>query len=749
MAVKATATITLSAVMDVESVWWYYKLQSSTLAPPPAPTTNPPPSDWTDTEPGYEDGSTNTLYFVELTVYSDGTFQYTPVSVDSSYEAAKAAWNKAHAAQESADAAQDAVEDLEERVTVAETAITQTQEEVALKATKAEVEQAQETADEAQSEAEFAKPYISATPPETAPEAGKMWVDTGVSPSVWRKWRGADVSTAREYTETASGAALLALDNGAGQIGSMAVEAGCRAKQAGTGDPSPENIRAITGRENVEIAACGKNLLPINASTSTSSGITTTSNKDGTYTVNGTSTGYGSYDIDSHFSYLISGETYTLSGGKNGVKILLTVSNADGYVRNHAVSTNGNAATFVAEDLADGEYNRIVVQCDPGTTVDNVTIYPQLEAGGAATAFEPHRPMGGGTVTPTEPLYGLPGAEDTVEVSVDGDVLVTRRTGVVEIDGDIISAYDSAFAVPDGTYAYTVSLAGSGALQEENFGGIFSHFTVIPRNATLTQRVAGTAMLGMTSTNAPQAWFFAAQETKDAFNQWLAEQYAAGTPVTLVYELAVPETEALTAVAPIAPQPGQVNILTDADALTATVHGSGWEVVNDTGDLRSGLSEVDSTLAALEEEFGILGNTVAQHAEFIVSPDKIFAQVAEASKYNEQIDALRVEIEANTNGITLRKEEIEAVGGRVSNIESGVHIDGSDIGLYSSDSPFETHVTHEGVVISENDMAMITVKENKMTSPRVHATDSLIFGADAAVAFRCVNGHFMMLRYGG
>ena len=60
-----------------------------------------------------------------------------------------------------------------------------------------------------------------------------------------------------------------------------------------------------------------------------------------------------------------------------------------------------------------------------------------------------------------------------------------------------------------------------------------------------------------------------------------------------------------------------------------------------------------------------------------------------------------MEIEANTNGITLRKEEIEAVGDRVSNIESGVHIDGSDIGLYSSDSPFETHVTHEGVVISK------------------------------------------------
>ena len=126
MAVKASATITLSAVTDIESVWWYYKLQSSTLNPPAKPTTNPPPSGWTDAEPAYTPGSTNTLYFVELTVFSDGTFDYGNVSVSSSYEAAKAAWNKAQA--------------VDDRVTLAETAIEQTQQAISLRATKEEVE---------------------------------------------------------------------------------------------------------------------------------------------------------------------------------------------------------------------------------------------------------------------------------------------------------------------------------------------------------------------------------------------------------------------------------------------------------------------------------------------------------------------------------------------------------------------------------------------------------------------------------
>ena len=69
------------------------------------------------------------------------------------------------------------------------------------------VQQAQETADSAQEAAEQAAPYISATPPEEAPEAGKLWLDEGVEPSVLRKWRGADVPTEREYTYDVQGCA--------------------------------------------------------------------------------------------------------------------------------------------------------------------------------------------------------------------------------------------------------------------------------------------------------------------------------------------------------------------------------------------------------------------------------------------------------------------------------------------------------------------------------------------------------------
>lgn len=109
MAIKASAQITISKVIDIYACYRYYKMQSSTLAKPSKPTTNPP-SGWSDIEPAYVSGSTNTLYFVDCNVYSDKSFGFSEVSKSSSYEAAKDAWNKANNAQNTAN---DAIKDVD------------------------------------------------------------------------------------------------------------------------------------------------------------------------------------------------------------------------------------------------------------------------------------------------------------------------------------------------------------------------------------------------------------------------------------------------------------------------------------------------------------------------------------------------------------------------------------------------------------------------------------------------------------
>lgn len=104
--VKARAQITIQFIVDVKATYRYYLLQSSNLGVPPKPTTfspSSPPSGWDDTEPSYTEESTNSLYFVDCTVFCDDTFQYSEVSLSSSYEAAKKAYNKAKSAIEIAD----------------------------------------------------------------------------------------------------------------------------------------------------------------------------------------------------------------------------------------------------------------------------------------------------------------------------------------------------------------------------------------------------------------------------------------------------------------------------------------------------------------------------------------------------------------------------------------------------------------------------------------------------------------------
>ena len=395
----------------------------------------------------------------------------------------------------------------------------------AINAAEADADRAEAAADAAETLIAM-PPLFSNTPPTEAPTLNKLWIDTGVSPTMLRRWRGADVPTGREYQQTISadtGSASLSIDNAQGQLRSVALEMGCVATQAGSGDPSLENIRAISGRESVDVRACGKNLLP-RQTPQTKSGVTLTVQADGGVHLTGTCTAAEGDPIT--FSVLmgvtLNGQ-YTFSM-RNAQAIgdhlqmrLLESNNA----QVSTVPTNFGASTANATNTfeLDNQYvHGWLIRVGGGETYD-VTLYPQLEAGDTATAFEPYRSMGG-TVTPTEPLYGLPDAKDTVEVSTDGDVTVTRRTGY-------IASYSDE------------SLPG---------GWISSH-----------------------------------------------DVYAAGTTPTtgaqVVYELAEPTTETLSPVAPIAPQPGVVNIFTDADTLSATITGSGWDTIGDMGGLEAQLAE--------------------------------------------------------------------------------------------------------------------------------------------------------------
>ncbi len=99
---KAKAEITISQIIDIKKITRYYILKSSTTAKPDKPTTNPPIG-WTSVEPAYTSDATNTLYFVDLTEFTNGESSYSEVSKSSSYEAAKEANTKITEVKQTAD----------------------------------------------------------------------------------------------------------------------------------------------------------------------------------------------------------------------------------------------------------------------------------------------------------------------------------------------------------------------------------------------------------------------------------------------------------------------------------------------------------------------------------------------------------------------------------------------------------------------------------------------------------------------
>ena len=70
----------------------YYKLQDYSDAAPSVPTDNPP-SDWSSIEPSYQSGKT--LYFIDVTTFSNDSVSYSPVSISSAYQAADNAYQTA------------------------------------------------------------------------------------------------------------------------------------------------------------------------------------------------------------------------------------------------------------------------------------------------------------------------------------------------------------------------------------------------------------------------------------------------------------------------------------------------------------------------------------------------------------------------------------------------------------------------------------------------------------------------------
>ena len=156
--------------------------------------------------------------------------------------------------------------------------------------------------------------------------------------------------------------------------------------QNGNGDPSPSNICPILGWDKITICQTTKNLACIPDSASTAGGITYTI-KDGVVKMNGTTTGSSQVTKTIGSVKLIANKTYTISGTKSsGISdantLRIDLRNNSG-VEAYGDSYNGFTYTPTRDMVVS-----IVIRLVSGLTLNNVSIYPQVEESSTATDFE-------------------------------------------------------------------------------------------------------------------------------------------------------------------------------------------------------------------------------------------------------------------------------------------------------------------------------------------------------------------------
>ena len=198
-----------------------------------------------------------------------------------------------------------------------------------------------------------------------------------------------DDTKADAIVKSASGEVASFTDGGNGLLVKSLI-ANITPKQSGSGDPSPSNVRPISGWDSVDVEVAGKNVLKATMDNTGVSGGLTWTVKGTSVKINGTSaSAYPGYTIG---EYILPKGTYTISKTTIGTVpsggyfyIILERPGSSAL----ATTRNTNSVTFTTTE----DYNirlRIVAEGN-NLTWNNTEIDVQLEIGNTATSYEPYQ----------------------------------------------------------------------------------------------------------------------------------------------------------------------------------------------------------------------------------------------------------------------------------------------------------------------------------------------------------------------
>lgn len=330
----------------------------------------------------------------------------------------------------------------------------------------------------------------------------------------------AQVNVAAPSVMVDTSAALVSVADAAARD-AVSVVSGIAAAQPSTGDPSPDNVRPISGRDAVTLTRTGKNLLGFRDFTYTAGAYIDTC-ANGVFHREVTTTHETSFVVNANaMPYIenphIPAGTYTFTlthiGDVAYDNPYLEVTLSDGSVVNLA---NRKATTLPLDGTITGI--RMASKSYAVGVVIEFTM--QLEAG-AGTEYEPYN---GVTLTATLPETVYGGTLDWTT----GLLTVTHFAQTFDGTEGWLQGTLSGAAVP---VFYVDGMLGKAIVNNERMYHLCSHYKPTIYRASDVQidkscyTVNNNRLLFKDTTHS----------TVDAFKAYLAAQAAAGTPVTIVH----------------------------------------------------------------------------------------------------------------------------------------------------------------------------------------------------------------------
>lgn len=302
--------------------------------------------------------------------------------------------------------------------------------------------------------------------------------------------------------------------------------------QEGSGDPSPDNIRPISGRDAVKVERCGENLLPYPY-----------------LNINDTNGGV----------YTRAGVEYKLLDDR-GIRLTGTPTSVFGAAISKKQFSKYKKVRLSDKLFYDNNNNEtFFYPLKVGETID-ITLYPQVVIGSTPpTEYTPYR---GDTLALALPstIYG--GSMDAVTGQGQETWKLLTLMGTERIyKRDRFDLFEINLVLP-------VSVPTSTA--------VASHWS--------GTKTASTNALYTENRNVNVGLHTCGFDTVDDLKSYLAAQYAAGTPVQIAYKLATPEPFTATGAQPIPALPSVNTLLTDADTLTVTGRADPIKRITDLED---------------------------------------------------------------------------------------------------------------------------------------------------------------------